>query len=332
MYINTRGLFRPHNSPEMRPWMNNLYFSVSCNHSPTPSLWTTVEVRPFVSKLHPLIYAQWNYLFMYQITSDLPNLVGERCPWQLARLHKSRCIGQHMALNGYANKQWWPRAVLCNLPELTTMKPWGWFTGFKIVDHDEQVWRKTADYLFHHSTWWRHQMETFSASLSLCAGNSPVPVNSPHKGQWRGALMFSLICVWINGWVNNREAGDLRRHRGHYDVIVMTSLIIHNLGNVSIDKFCTLMELIRSSICINLQPDCPIGCIDKTTQRTHGVKNVIMTSKRRRNVVSTSYLRCFHIMCPLGRFEFTGVLFLEPISWESEFKSGSGLVKQGLKD
>ena len=49
------------------------------------------------------------------------------------------------------------------------------------------------------------------------------PVNSPHKGQWRGALMFSLICVWINGWVNNREAGDLRRFRAHYDVIVMRS-------------------------------------------------------------------------------------------------------------
>ena len=47
------------------------------------------------------------------------------------------------------------------------------------------------------------------------------PVNSPHKGQWRGALMFTLICVWINGWVNNREAGDLRRNRAHYDVIVM---------------------------------------------------------------------------------------------------------------
>ena len=46
-------------------------------------------------------------------------------------------------------------------------------------------------------------------------------VNSPHKGQWRGALMFSLICVWINGWVNNREAGDLRRHCAHYDVTVM---------------------------------------------------------------------------------------------------------------
>ena len=46
-------------------------------------------------------------------------------------------------------------------------------------------------------------------------------VNSPHKGQWRGALMFSLICVWINGWVNNCEAGDLRGHRAHYDVTVV---------------------------------------------------------------------------------------------------------------
>ena len=47
------------------------------------------------------------------------------------------------------------------------------------------------------------------------------PVNSPHKGQWRGALMFSLNWAWINGWVKNPEAGDLRRYRAHYDVIVM---------------------------------------------------------------------------------------------------------------
>ena len=47
------------------------------------------------------------------------------------------------------------------------------------------------------------------------------PVNSPHKGQWRGALMFSLICTRINGWINSCEAGGLRRHRAHYDVIVM---------------------------------------------------------------------------------------------------------------
>ena len=47
-------------------------------------------------------------------------------------------------------------------------------------------------------TWWRHQMETFSELLAICA----------HKGQWRGALLFSLICVWINGWINNHEVGD----------------------------------------------------------------------------------------------------------------------------
>ena len=63
------------------------------------------------------------------------------------------------------------------------------------------------------NSWWRHQMKTFSALLVICVGNSPV--------QWRGALMFSLICVWINGWVNNGEAGDLRRHRPQCDVIVM---------------------------------------------------------------------------------------------------------------
>ena len=65
-------------------------------------------------------------------------------------------------------------------------------------------------------------METFSALLAICAGNSPVSgVNSPHKGQWRGTLMFSLICTWINGWVNNGEAGDLRRYRAHSDVTIM---------------------------------------------------------------------------------------------------------------
>ena len=71
------------------------------------------------------------------------------------------------------------------------------------------------------ATWWRHQMETFLRYWPFVRGNHRSPVNSPHKGQWRGALIFSLICVWINGWVNNREAGDLRRYRAHYDVSVM---------------------------------------------------------------------------------------------------------------
>ena len=66
---------------------------------------------------------------------------------------------------------------------------------------------------------WKH----FPRNWPFVRGIHRSPVNSPHKGQWRGALMFSLICVWISDWVNNREAGDLRRYRAHYDVIVMFS-------------------------------------------------------------------------------------------------------------
>ena len=57
----------------------------------------------------------------------------------------------------------------------------------------------------------------FRVTGNLCGS----PVNYPHKGQWRGALMFSLICVWINGWVNNHKAGDLKCYCAHYGVIVM---------------------------------------------------------------------------------------------------------------
>ena len=49
------------------------------------------------------------------------------------------------------------------------------------------------------------------------------PVDSPHKGQWRGAFMLSLICAWTNAWANNRDAGDLRRHHAHYGVTVMNT-------------------------------------------------------------------------------------------------------------
>ena len=64
---------------------------------------------------------------------------------------------------------------------------------------------------------WKH----FPRYWPFVRGIRRSPVNSPRKGQWRGALMFSLICAWINGWVNNREAGYLRRHRTHDDVTVM---------------------------------------------------------------------------------------------------------------
>ena len=70
-------------------------------------------------------------------------------------------------------------------------------------------------------TWsWCRQMETYSALLTLYEGD---PLDSPHKGQWRGALMFSLICAWTNGWANSRDTGDLGCHHALYDVTVMSN-------------------------------------------------------------------------------------------------------------
>ena len=122
-------------------------------------------------------------------------------------------LPQGWVITPHINKCTW---LLIHTLVADNLCQWTWYEDFRcdgsIGPLHQWHWSKS---------WWRHQMETFSALLVLCAGNSPVPVNSPHKGQWCGALMFSLICHRIDDWVNNREAGDLRRHRGHYDVIVM---------------------------------------------------------------------------------------------------------------
>ena len=92
---------------------------------------------------------------------------------------------------------------------------------YKLPDHyDSIIPKRKSPQLHSVNAWWRHKMETFSALLAICVGNSPVPVNSSQKGQWCGAFVFSLVCVWIISWVNNHEAGDLRRYRIHYDVTV----------------------------------------------------------------------------------------------------------------
>ena len=51
----------------------------------------------------------------------------------------------------------------------------------------------------------------FPSSCPFVGGIHRSSVNSPHKGQWHGALMFSLICDWTSGRANHRDAGDLRR-------------------------------------------------------------------------------------------------------------------------
>ena len=85
---------------------------------------------------------------------------------------------------------------------------------------------------------WKH----FPRYWPFVRGIHRSPLNSSHKGQWRGTLMFSLICTWTDDSVNDRDAVDLRRHRARYDVTVM---VIHKS---------------KRQIQIETHPDWPFSC------------------------------------------------------------------------
>ena len=94
---------------------------------------------------------------------------------------------------------------------------------------------RSIPYLLHDDVIkWKH----FPRYWQFVRGIPRSPVNSPHKGQWRGALMFSLISVWINGWVNNREAGELRRYHAHYDVIVIVNIYLFPKQLITYIVYC----------------------------------------------------------------------------------------------
>ena len=108
-------------------------------------------------------------------------------------------------------------------------------------------------------------METFSWLLTIFAGNSPVTVE-----------MFSLICAWINGWINNIKVGDSRGHRAHYDVTVMPvytrkCVYIMNMSRNIGTRFCfTLLYFSRivkftyfpksARLTLGLSCDCHNAC------------------------------------------------------------------------
>ena len=94
----------------------------------------------------------------------------------------------------------------------------------------------------------------FPRYWSFVRGIHRSPVNSLHKGQWRGALMFSSICVGINGWENNHEAGDLIRYRARYDVIVMLkSLLVINMAPCSsiVSSIMTADDLATQAVMVS---------------------------------------------------------------------------------
>ena len=104
-------------------------------------------------------------------------------------LKKAQCQLWHCSLS------YWQRPV----PSMT-LKSQSWqHLGFN--GHDDVIK-------------WKH----FPCYRPFVRGIHQSPVNSPHKGQWRRAVMFPLICARINGGINNGDDGDSRRHRVQYDV------------------------------------------------------------------------------------------------------------------
>ena len=86
-----------------------------------------------------------------------------------------------------------------------------WYTFFHIID-------LRCNKLSPFAAWWRHQMETFSALLAICAGNSPASGEFPAQ---RPVTRSFDVFFDVRVWVNTCEAGHLRRYRIHYDVIVL---------------------------------------------------------------------------------------------------------------
>ena len=121
----------------------------------------------------------------------------------------------------------WPMILICVRPLYANIHmPLHFLVVYKSVLINQVMpgnWRPIPESLVHNSL--HHddviKRKQFPHYWPFVRGIHWSPVNSPHKGQWRGALIFSLICVWINDWVNNREPGDLRRYRGHDDVTAM---------------------------------------------------------------------------------------------------------------
>ena len=140
------------------------------------------------------------------------------------------------------------------------------------------AWPRHNRYLFHDDVIkWKH----FLRYWPFVWGIHRTPVNSPHKGQWRGALMFSLICACIDSWVINRKAGDVRRHRIHYDVTAMLHFkVVNDAVTVWIPHVCipihvlTLTHTLRrtptkNTIMLNHNVETPYFLAHGTVIRRH---------------------------------------------------------------
>ena len=144
--------------------------------------------------------------------------------------------------------KWWPFCLSLNV--------WTYQVYYRIYHYTMQAKKYRnkhmfQDFLSFHDDIikWKH----FLRYWPFVRGIHQSPANSLHKGQWHRALVFPLICTWINSWVNNREAGDLRCYRAHQYVIVMSCGLVHvshpwRLPQLHPGKFPSTSETILTNV------------------------------------------------------------------------------------
>ena len=198
--------------------------------------WTAVYflLQPRGYRIHSLFFYTIPFIFQSTLhAQDCNGCCGDRVGH----------IDCHFLCYLYQEKTWWVSAAVINY------RPWGndmykpiyvLYVSFDLdvdilslckIDRNSFFWvlLKMTQHKFR--LWLgavrKYMMTSSNENIFRVTGHLCGEFTGPQwilrtKGQWRGALMFSLICAWINRWVNNREAGDLRRYRPHYYVIVMT--------------------------------------------------------------------------------------------------------------
>ena len=138
-------------------------------------------------------------VFMCHMTSQSHDSMSSLPVWLWAIQGLVMCIFNGIKRVLILNLKQWRRVTVITIQRGFVLR------NFKGLFHDDVIkWTK------------------FPCNWPFVRGIHRSPVNSPHKGQWRGAVMFSLICVWTNGWVDNQDAAELGRHRDHYDVTSTT--------------------------------------------------------------------------------------------------------------
>ena len=133
--------------------------------------------------------------------------MGKLINWALV----NPTTGQNLCVN--CDADFWSRFCLC-------------YAVWHVILHFVRSYHhhETGQYYFMHDDIMK--WKPFPHNWPFVRGIHQSLVNFPHKGQWCGALMFPLICAWIKVWVNTGEAGNLRSHHTHYDIVVKERLYI----------------------------------------------------------------------------------------------------------